>query len=136
MNCLNSDGLISQTLNRVTSGELIASRASSLRLTVTIAGLFLVPHPKERGLEDIDVSMRNQLLEVAQEIGEQQVTNVHSVNVGISRNHDFVVTQPIHTIFDAKGAHDVVEFLILIDCIALEAITVQWLPFQGKDRLV
>ena len=84
MNCLNSCGLISpRPLNRVTSALASSLTAVALRLAVAVDGLASVAHAEQRRLQDVDVALQDELLEVVQEVGEEEVPDVHAVHVRV-----------------------------------------------------
>ena len=73
----------------------------------------------------------HQLLEVAQEEREQQVADVHAVDVGVGGDHDAVVAQAVEAVLDAQRAHDVVELFVLVDRVALQAVAVERLALAA-----
>ena len=137
MNWPNSSGLISpRPLKRVTSLPRSAAIAAvALRLGVAVARLLLVADAEQRRLEDVDVALDDELLEVAQEVGEQQVADVHAVDVGVGGDHDLRVAQAVDAVLDAERAHQVVELFVLVDRVALEAVAVERLAAQAEDGL-
>ena len=58
-------------------------------------------------------------IEIMEKIGEQEIPNMHPVDVGVCRDHNTVITKTLHTLFDTKGAHDIVELFVLVDRVAL-----------------
>ncbi len=81
---------------------------------VAVPGFFGVPHPKQRRFKDIDMASEDHLFEVGQEIGQQQITDMIAVIVGVRRDDNFVESQIIDAIFYAKRHHQIIKFFIFI----------------------
>ena len=79
--------------------------------------------------------LQHELLEVAQEERQQQVADVHAVDVRVRRDHDAVVPEPFDAVLDPERPHDVVELFVLVDGIALQAVAVERLALKRVDRL-
>ena len=71
-----------------------------------------------------------EFLEVAQEIRQEEVSDVHAVDVGIGGEHDPVVPQSVDAVLEPERAHHVVELFVLVDRIPLQTVTVEGLASQ------
>ena len=111
-------------------GSLVA-----FSLRVAVSGLFLVADPKDRRFEDEHMAGKDQFFEKAQEVSQQQIADVHAVDIGVGSDHDPVVTQPLEIIFDAECAHDVVELLVLVDRLSAETVGVEGFSLERINSL-
>ena len=58
-------------------------------------GLLLVAHAEERRLQDEEVPPAISLGKILQEEGDQEEADVHPVHVGVGRDDDLAVAQPV-----------------------------------------
>jgi len=103
---------------------------------VTIDRLLFVADAEERRLEDLKVAIVDELIEEAEEIGDEQVANVEPVNVGVRREDDFFVAQAFEVVLDVEAAHEVIHLVVFIDDVAFEVPDVEWFAFEDEDGLV
>src|SRR5690606_17871758 len=81
------------------------------------------------------MSCPDHIREKLQKKGHQQQPDVHSVHIGIGSDHDVVVAQSFHPVFDIQGMLQQIEFFVLIDDLFGEAVAVQRLCLQTEHRL-
>ena len=82
---------------------------------VALDGFFAVSHTEERGLENIDMPLLDEVGEELQEEGNHEQTDVHAIDIGISGHDNLVVAQSVEAVFDVKCRLQEVEFFVLID---------------------
>ena len=116
-------------------GAAFLDRGQAFCFAVAIAGDFLVANAEEGGLENMEVSLSNELGEELEEEGDEEEADVHAVDVGIGRNHDVVVAEAFDSVLDIKGVLKEVEFLVFVDDFFGEAEGVEGFAFKGEDRL-
>ena len=61
------------------------------------------------------MSFLDEVREELQEERDDEQTNVHTVNIGISSHNHLVITQCVKALLDVKGCLQQIKFLILID---------------------
>src|SRR5204863_1152312 len=98
-------------------------------------GLFFVTHAEKRRLKNKKVSVMYELLEEAEKIGDQQISNVQAVHVGVGGKNNFFIAQPFQVVLDIETAHQIVHFIIAINNVPLEIPYVQRLSFQDENGL-
>ena len=121
-------------------GSKVTNRIKTLLLSITIAGdevAFLlilqqfgicvsddllvldlratVANTEEWRLQDIDMALLDQLGIELQEEGDDQQTDVHTVNIGIGGHDHLIVSQIVKPVLDVQGCLKEVELFILID---------------------
>ncbi len=109
-------------------------RGVALGLAVAINGLLLVAHAKQRRFQNVEMAVMHQLIEEAEEIGDQQIADVQAVHVGVGGQDDFLVAQAFDVVLDVQAAHEVVHLVVLIDDVALEVPDVERLALEDEDR--
>ena len=80
---------------------------------VAIHVALLVAHAEEGSLQDIQVPGADHVGVEFQEEGEHQQADVHTVDIGIGRDDDIVITEAFRPIFDAQGRLEQGEFHVL-----------------------
>ena len=106
MKTLNSSGEISPSpLKRVISGLARAclDRVLPLVLGVAITRLLLVAHPEQRRLQDVKMTLADQLGKELEEERDEQKADVHAVHVGVRREHHLVVAQAFQPVLDVQA---------------------------------
>ena len=107
----------------------------SLLLVVAVVGRLSIPDPEERGLEDIDVTGEDEVFEVVQEEGEEQVPDVVAILVGIGGDDHPVEAQVLDAVLDAEGHHGVEELFVLVDGGFGLAVDVLRFALEAEDGL-
>ena len=135
--CLCHDLLLLRGL-RLHLSELLQNLLLPL-IRISIAHLLAEPDAIERRLGEIDVSVVNQIGEVAEEQSEKESGNVCAVHVSIRHDDDAVIAEffQVEHLADvsAKRNDEIFHFIVVEDFIKACALHVQNLPSQGKDGL-
>src|ERR1019366_7903402 len=66
----------------------------TLGLGITVNRLLLVARAKQRRLQDEQVTVVHELVEEAEEIGDEEIADVQAVHIGVRGQNYLVVTQP------------------------------------------
>jgi len=74
-----------------------------------------VANTEEWRLQDIDMALLDQLGIELQEEGDDQQTDVHTINIGIGGHDHFVISEIVKPVLDVQGCLKEVELFILID---------------------
>src|SRR6186713_2310711 len=77
----------------------------------------------------------HELIEKFEKVGDQQITNVQAVHVGVGGKNHFFVTQIFEIVFDVESAHEIVHLVVLVNDVAFQIPNVQRLSFQHENRL-
>ena len=73
--------------------------------------------------------------EELQEEGNDEQTDVHTIDIGIGSHNDFVVTQGVKAILDVESCLQEVEFLVLVHHLLGKTIAVERFTTQGEYGL-
>src|SRR5664280_141865 len=106
-----------------------------LRFRIAVDGLLLVAHAKERGVEDEQMTARDELREEWQEERNQQEPDMHAVHVGVGGNYDAGVAQAVEPLLDVQRRLQEVELLVLVNHLLGQAVGIERLALEGEDRL-
>ena len=90
------------------SGDLgvwfeVLDRLKALFLGVAIAYLLFILYAEEWRLEDIDMAFLHEVWEELEEESKHEQSNVHTVDIGIGSDDDFVVAQLVQSVLDIEG---------------------------------
>ena len=77
----------------------------------------------------------NQVREELEEEGNHQQADVHTIDIGIGRHNDLVVSQAFHTVLDVEGRLEKIEFFVFIDHLLGEAVGVERLTTEAEHGL-
>ena len=81
------------------------------------------------------MSGKHQLIEEGEEIGQQQVADMHTIHISIGRDDDFIVAQTFEILFDTQSKGQEHQFFIRVDLVAFQSVAVERFSAQGEDRL-
>ena len=105
------------------------------RLGVAVNRRFLVAHAEKRGLENVNKSTNDNVGKKAEETGDQEISDVQPIHVGVRRKNHFSVAKTLHRLLDVQRAHQIENLIVLIDDGAIQIPNVQRLTFERKYGL-
>src|SRR5271165_3659377 len=83
----------------------------------------------------MDKSTSDHVRKKTQEAGDQEVSDVQPVHIGVGRYNHSSVAKTLYIFLDIQGAHQVENLVVLVDDGAIQIPNIQGFTFQGKDRL-
>ena len=98
--------------------------------------LFFVADPEEGGFEDIQMPFAHQRFKETKEEGDHEIADVEAVDIGIGGEDDLAVAKVVEVFFDLKGLHEVIDFDVFVEGVAVEVANIEGFAFEGEDRLV
>ena len=82
------------------------------------------------------MALAHQLGVELEEESQQQETDVHTVHIGISRNHHVIVAEIVDVFIYVEGCLQQRELFVLVDILLGSLEAVQRLTLEAEDRLV
>ena len=95
----------------------------------------LIADTEERRLENINMITLNQVREELEEKGNQQETDMHSIDIGIRSNDNLIITKSFQAVFNIECGLQKIELFILIHNLLRQTITIQRFSSETEDRL-
>ena len=122
-------------LGLLQNGRPCALVVHALGLLRLLLLTLLVAHTEEGCLQDVDVSLLDQVGEELQEEGHHQEADVHTVDIGIGSNDYLVITESVEPVLDIQCSLEQVELFVFIHHLLRQTEAVEGFPTKGEHRL-
>ena len=82
------------------------------------------------------MAIHDKPFKIGEKEGDEQIADVHAIDIGIGGQDHFVVAQIVNIIFNIKRTHQIVHLFIFIELIQLHAMDVEGFPRREKTAWV